>query len=111
MNKLTYFTALKNIRDSMPEDKRASFDFQYAIQEKSIAVSLVLSLLFGTLGIDRFYLGHIFLGILKLITLGGLGLWTLIDWFLIMGAARAKNIQIAAHLSGILSCPESIYKP
>lgn len=45
-------------------------------------------------GVDRFYLGKIWTGILKLITFGGLGLWTLIDLVLIMsGAMRDKQGQ------------------
>jgi hypothetical protein len=54
---------------------------------------VILSLLGGTLGIDRFYIGDTGLGVAKLITCGGLGIWTIIDLFLIMGAARKKNIS------------------
>ena len=45
--------------------------------------AVLLSLFVGTLGIDRFYLGYMGLGLLKLITLGGCGLWALIDLVLI----------------------------
>jgi hypothetical protein len=38
-------------------------------------------------------LGKPILGILKLITLGGFGIWTIIDWFLIMKAARKVNFD------------------
>lgn len=58
---------------------------------KSFVVTWILSLLLGTLGIDRFYLGKIGTGILKLITLGGLGLWSLIDLIIVItGNARDK---------------------
>jgi TM2 domain-containing membrane protein YozV len=43
----------------------------------------LLSLFLGTLGIDRFYLGYTGLGIAKLLTLGGCGIWALIDFIMI----------------------------
>ena len=46
---------------------------------KSKVVALILSIFLGELGIDRFYLGYIGTGILKLITCGGFGIWWLID--------------------------------
>jgi TM2 domain-containing membrane protein YozV len=51
-----------------------------------------LSFMWGMFGVDRFYLGKVVTGILKLITFGGFGLWTIIDLVLIMsGAMRDKQ--------------------
>jgi TM2 domain-containing membrane protein YozV len=46
-------------------------------------LTLVMSVLFGGLGVDRFIMGHVGLGILKLLTAGGCGIWYIIDIILI----------------------------
>lgn len=62
------------------------------IQFKSPTAALVLSLFFGGYGIDRFYIGDTGLGVGKLLTCGGLGIWAIIDWFLIYNATKEKNL-------------------
>ena len=49
-------------------------------------IALILCILVGSLGVHRFYTGNIVTGVLMLITLGGCGVWTIID--LIMIAAH-----------------------
>lgn len=47
--------------------------------QKQWLVALLLSILIGSLGVDRMYIGQVGLGIIKLITCGGLGIWYIID--------------------------------
>ena len=59
---------------------------------KSKTTALILSILLGELGIDRFYLGYTGLVILNLLTGGGFGIWWLVDIILIAtGKLTAKD--------------------
>lgn len=52
--------------------------------DKEWLVTMLLSLFVGGLGVDRFYLGYTGLGVAKLLTCGGLGVWSIIDFILIV---------------------------
>ena len=60
--------------------------------QKSQATAFILSYFLGFLGIDRFYLGYTGLGIFKLVTCGGLGIWALVDTIL-TGIGSVKDAQ------------------
>jgi TM2 domain-containing membrane protein YozV len=54
---------------------------------------LLMSIFFGHFGVDRFIMGHVGLGILKLLTMGGCGIWWLIDVILIASKYPFEGIQ------------------
>ena len=60
---------------------------------KDPTTMLIISLLGGHFGVDRFVLGDTGLGVAKLLTCGGLGIWTIVDFFLIMGRTREVNFE------------------
>lgn len=77
-----------------PEQPAVAVPIQTHVVDKRrhfLAVFFI-SFMWGAFGVDRFYLGKVWTGILKLVTFGGLGLWTIIDFVLIMsGAMRDKQ--------------------
>lgn len=56
-------------------------------------LTLLMSIFFGALGVDRFILGHVWLGLLKLVTGGGFGIWWLIDVILVATKYPFENIN------------------
>ena len=79
---------LNAIRERLLSLDDSKWGLVQTMQFKDPTTSIIVSLLGGGLGIDRFMIGDTGMGIGKLLTCGGLGIWTIIDWFLIMGATR-----------------------
>jgi TM2 domain-containing membrane protein YozV len=52
---------------------------QPTVSRRDWVTALLLAIFLGKLGIDRFYTGSIGLGVFKLLTCGGLGVWWLVD--------------------------------
>lgn len=79
--------------NSLPDNRRAEFQIAFQAQKRNRTTALLLSLFLGHFGVDRFYLGQTGLGVAKLLTLGACGAWSVVDWFLIMGAADDQNTK------------------
>src|SRR5690349_8206640 len=76
------------IRERLLSMDNSKWGVLQTLQFKDPTTSLIVSLVAGSLGIDRFLIGDTGLGIGKLLTCGGFGIWAIIDWFMIMDATR-----------------------
>lgn len=71
---------------------------QPGASEKSRLVAFLLCFFLGGLGVHRFYVGKIGTAVAMLFTLGGLGIWTFIDWIMILaGKFTDKEGRILAN--------------
>lgn len=71
---------------------------QYDNEKKSEGVAYALWFFLGAFGGHRFYAGNIGMGVAMLLTLGGLGVWALIDVFFIGKAIKRHNRGIQSHV-------------
>ncbi|WP_300528378.1 TM2 domain-containing protein [Maricaulis sp.] len=99
MNLKSYTLELANIISALPEDNRGAFLTAFQASEKNPVVLYGFNIWLGFLGIDRFLVGDIIAGVLKLITFGGFGIWVIVDYFLIGSRARQKNIELAREMA------------
>ena len=80
------------IKNNKLEKNEATTFVVAASSGKSQVSALLLCLFIGGLGIHRFYLGYTWQGVVQLLTLGGLGIWSLIDLIrIITGSLQPKN--------------------
>ncbi len=84
---------IQQIRETLliMDDNR--FEQLQMVDYKDPITMLLISMMGGGLGIDRFVIGDIGLGVAKLLTCGGIGIWTIVDWFLIMDRAKEANLD------------------
>ena len=95
MDHRTYERELLHLFSTVDDSKKHDFITRYTSRCFTPGFVFGCSLLFGPLGIDRLALRQPVLWLLKLVTVGGLGIWAIIDWFFVGGTARLKNIDIA----------------
>lgn len=87
----------------LSDQERMQFDVQMSGKERNPSTALILSVLLGGVGVDRFYVGDVGLGVLKLFTFGGFFIWWVIDLFLISNAARRRNVKTAQEIHAAIT--------
>ena len=61
------------------------------VSDKAMVPAVLLCFYLGMLGIQRFYVGKVGTGILMILTLGGLGIWSLVDFIMIIVGSFKDN--------------------
>ena len=81
------------LREELKKLDDEKFYFVSLIEFKDPTVVFIVSLFFGSLGADKFMIGEIGIGVLKLLTLGCCGIWTILDWCSIQAETRQLNFD------------------
>lgn len=90
-----YFPAEKMmfVREKLLAMDDSKFPMISTLDLKDPTTLLLVSIFAGGLGIDRFMLGDTGMGVLKLLTGGGCGIWTIIDWFTVQDRTKEQNVN------------------
>ncbi len=95
MTNQKYFPAEKimYIKEKLAAMDESKFSMISTIEMKDPTTILLVSIFLGSLGIDRFMLGDIGMGILKLLTCGVCGILTIVDWFTVSKKTKELNFN------------------
>lgn len=81
------------IKERLLSVEESKFSLVTSVELKDPLLFLIISIFLGCLGIDRFMLGDIAMGVLKLLTSGLCGILTIIDWCLITNMTKEANYK------------------
>jgi hypothetical protein len=95
MSNQKYFPAEKMmyLKEKLYNLDEAKFSMLSCAEFKDPTTTLIISVLLGSWGIDRFMLKETGMGVLKLLTSGCCGILTIIDWFTVQKKAKEKNFN------------------
>ena len=88
-----YFPAEKVVivKEKLLKMDESKFSLISSIELKDPNIMLLISIFLGSLGVDRFMIGDIAMGVLKLLTMGLCGILTIVDWFTISNKTKELN--------------------
>lgn len=98
MSDFTFLEEQMLIKD-LTEQQKALYQSQMSSVRKEPTTALILAVV---LIVDRLYLGDFALGVLKIVTAGGCGIWALIDWFTAQDRAHEYNRKKAQEILAIV---------
>lgn len=81
------------IKEKLAAMDENTFAMISTIEMRDPTTILLVSIFLGSLGVDRFMLGNIGMGILKLLTCGVCGILTIIDWFTVSKKTKELNFN------------------
>ena len=84
---------LNEIRELLAAADDNKVNLLNATPLKGKTMMLLISVFLGSYGVDRFMLGDTTMGVIKLLTCGGCGIWTIIDWFSIINKTKEYNYK------------------
>ena len=97
------------LTQGMTEQQKFLFQAQYGSERRDRTIVLVVSILLGYLGIDRFLVGDVGIGLLKLLTGGVCGIFWLVDLFLITGRVDEYNRRKANEIAMAIKMSEGTF--
>lgn len=80
---------LMSVKEQLEKADENKYSRVQVVGYKNPTTMIIIAFFLGGLGIDRFMLGQVGLGVLKILTIGGLGVWAIIDVF--TASARTKR--------------------
>lgn len=84
------------LRNAMTDAPDSKYDIVRTTKLRSPAAMTAIAIFFP--GFEKFFLGETGKGLLKLFTLGGFGIWAVIDWFKTSGHTKSYNYNKVAHI-------------
>ena len=87
-----------DLKKLSPEELKLFMETNFVNPNANFAISLLTNVL----GVDRFVIGQTDIGLLKLLTAGGLGVWAIIDWFQIKELTQEYNFNKAEEIIEII---------
>jgi len=76
---------------STTNNVNSAFTTKSDVSDKSRLIAFLLAFFVGVIGVHRFYLGRVGSGVAMIFTLGGLGIWAMIDWIVILCGSFQDN--------------------